>query len=412
MQFALLISVLIALLLSAFLLLTHVQSFFRIKSGELIEATETATLQILKSLGENNISQDTLVVKESDQTKKMIANYHGVWTKVFSEITIRNQKITKTAFIGSALQEKSPNLYLANTNSPLVVVGNTRLEGNSYLPKQGVKAGNISGHYYQGSGLYYGNVFQSKETLPKLDDHWISYITSLTEGILIREKNSIALAGDLKNSFNKPYKTVYSPSSIVLGDEKIAGNIIIQSDTKIVVHPTTLLENTLLVAPHIIINDGVKGNIQIIASKKIEIGKNCHLSYPSSVTLFDQTKTPKMSNSSSLQNREINFVIGKNTLIEGSVIYLPIQTKKQDRIKTNLKIEPGTEIIGEIYCQGNIEFEGTIRGSLYTKQCIANQSGSIYLNHIYNGKVLINPIPDYAGLPFVNSKNKIAKWLY
>ncbi len=413
MQFALLISVLIALLLSAFLLLTHVQSFFRIKSHELLEATASTNQQILKSLENNNVFKDTLITKEDSYTTKLIANYYGAWTKVFSEMEIHQRKVSKAAFIGSSSDERAPNLYLANTNSPLVIVGNTRLEGNSYLPKQGVKAGNISGNYYQGSNLYYGKAMESKEALPDLDKNWISYIDALTNGILIDEENSISLNNDLKNSFNKPYKIIYNPESIALGDQKITGNIVIQSNTKIEVYPTAILENVLLIAPHIVIKDGVQGNMQLVASRKIEVGKNCYFSYPSSITLLDQTKTQKNSNSTaSSLNRKINFVIGKNSLIEGSVIYLPKQTKKQDRIKTHLLIKSGTEVIGEIYCKGNIEFQGMVRGSLYTKQCIANQSGSIYLNHIYNGKILMNPIPDYAGLPFSNSKKKIAKWLY
>ncbi len=411
MQFALLISVIVALLLSAFLLLTHVQSFFKIKSNELLTASELSHQQIFKSLS-TSISKDTLIVEENSTKKKLITSYYGAWTKVYSEINIHNRKIAKTAFTGSEFDNTSPNLYVANTNSPLVVVGNTRLEGRSYLPKQGIKAGNISGNYYQGSRLHYGQTIESAETLPKLNQEWISYLESITKGSLIEDTYSSRLQTEIKSSFSKPYKIISDPSVIVLGDKKITGNVIIQSRTKIIVHATAQLENVLLIAPHIVVEDNVKGSLQLIATKKLNIGKGCYFSYPSSAILFDQSIPKDNTQRNTALQHEPNFIIDKNTVIEGSVVYLTKYLNKQNRIKTHLKIESGTEVIGEVYCQGNIDFQGMVRGSLYTNQFIANQSGSIYLNHIYNGSILINPIPNYAGLPFTNPKNTVAKWLY
>ncbi len=413
MQFALLISVLIALLLGAFLMLTHMQSFFRLKSLEILQISRSSNQEILKFIQTPQLKKDTLVIQEDQTTKKLTSKYYGAWTKVFSEVEIHNQNISKSALVGSKVSTKTPNLYLANTNSPLVIVGKTRIEGTSYLPKQGIKAGNISGNYYQGSSLYYGNIVESKETLPELDKNWISYIKALIKGEFIDQENNIPLKNEVKNSFNTSEQIIYNPGPIVLGAEKITGNIIIQSNTKIVVHPTAILENVLLVAPEIVIMDNVKGSMQMVASKKIQVGKNCHLSYPSSITLLDQNKVFKNSNNTaSVVNRNPNILIKTNTLIQGAVVYIPKQTDAQNRIKTDLKIESNSEIIGEIYCQGNLEFQGKIRGSLYTKKFVANQSGSIYLNHIYNGEILKNPIPDYVGLPFTNTQYSIAKWLY
>jgi len=412
MQFALLISVLIALLLSAFLLLTHVQSVFRIKSNELLQACEASNQEILKSL-QNSLSQEEVSTENSDTKKKeLTSGYYGAWTKVTSQVTAHNRTVAKTALVGSRSDQKTANLYLANTNSPLVVVGNTRIEGNSYLPKQGVKAGNISGHYYQGTRLYYGNVWESQKNLPALDQKWIVYIKSLMQGILVNEERSIALKTDLKNSFYNDYNIIYNPSTITLGNEKITGHTIIQSNSKIVVHAGATLENVLLIAPQIVITDQVKGSMQLIASKKISVGKNCSLSYPSSITVLDTSKSTQNTRNSHNTNREINCIIGENTTIEGAVVFLSKKDEQRQRIKTHIKVAPGVEIIGEVYCQGSIELQGIVRGSVYTQQFIANQSGSIYLNHLYNAKILKNPIPEYAGLPFANSKNAIAKWLY
>ncbi|MCK8522547.1 hypothetical protein M0D21_13265 [Aquimarina sp. D1M17] len=411
MQFALLISVIVALILSAFLLLTHVQSFFNIKSNELLEASTLSNQQILEPFQKIVVTKDTVRQEKEGRIKKLHATFHGAWMKVFSEITIHNRAISKTALVGSLGDNVSPNLYLVDTNSPLVVVGNTRIEGNSYVPKQGMKAGNISGNYYQGSSLYYGRVLESKKTLPPLSPDWISYLESLGRGILVDESNSIVASKDIKNSFYDHYQIIYDPATIILGDEKIAGNVIVQSGSRIIVENASQLQNVMLVAPEVTIKDNVKGSMQIVASKKISIGKNCYLSYPSSIVLYDQTK-PANAAAGNLQNNVVDFVIGNNTKIEGGVVFLEKYPEQQNRIQTHLKMASGSEVIGEVYCQGNMDFQGIIRGSVYAKRFVANQSGSIYLNHIYNGKVLTNPIPNYAGLLFQDSENTVAQWLY
>ncbi|SHI86125.1 hypothetical protein [Aquimarina spongiae] len=411
MQFALLISVVIALILGAFLLLTHVQSFFKIKSNELIQASEIANQHILQSLGDSLKTGDTISSEQQQKTLKLNSNFYGAWTKVYAQVQSHNRKVHKSALVGTARTDRSANLYLANTNSPLVVVGNTRIEGNAYVPKQGLKAGNISGNYYQGSRLYYGSVFESKTTLPQLKKEWISYLESLSNGSFIDNLDNITLERDIENSFYTSGQIIISPSTIVLGNEKIAGNIIIQSNTAIVVEPTATLQNVILVAPKIIVKDNTKGTMQLFASQKLTIGKNCYFNYPSTIAFYDQTR-PSPTQNYNTQNRDIDFSIDKGTLIEGSVVYLQKHTSTQNRIKTHLKMAPGTEVIGEIYCQGSMDFEGIVRGAVYTQQFIANQSGSIYLNHIYNGKILTNPIPNYAGLPFENTSNSVAQWLY
>ncbi len=412
MQFAILISVLVALLLGAFLMLTHAQSFFRIKSIELVQAFEQSNTQLFESLNNNSEVSDTIVSTSGSKTTKQITNYHGAWSKQYSETEIHHRKAKRVAFTGSKRAERTPNLYLVNTNSPLVVVGDTRLEGNSYLPKQGVKAGNISGNYYQGNSLYYGRAIESKALLPELEAGWIKYLEEITRGSLIEKAESISLNSELSNSFLRPVQIVYDTDPIFLENQKIVGNIVIQSKTSIVIGPGSQLTDILLIAPKIEVKNGVKGNFQVIATKNIKIGTRCYLSYPSSIVLLDQNVTSNTTQNNSGQQTASDFTIDERTIIEGSVVYLNKKQATQDRIKTHLAIKPNVEIVGETYCQGNVDFQGTIWGSLYTRQCIARQSGSIYLNHIYNGKILVNPVRDYAGIPLVNSKNNVAKWLY
>ncbi len=411
MQFAILISVLVALILSAFLLLTHVHSFFKIKSKEVIFAFEQSNKQLFESLETTTTTTDTITITEENHTVKQFVDYHGSWLKRYVGIDIHNQAVSRIAYTGAALTDKTPNLYIEDTNSPIVVVGNTRLEGNSYLPKQGIKAGTISGTYYQGTNLYYGRAIESNAKLPDFSPEWLQYLENSAQGALLENGNLIPIKKELTNSFQNTIQILYDTSAIFLGDEKITGNIVVQSDTKITIGAATQLTDVLLIAPEIIIHDRVKGRFQCIATKKIKVGAYSQLYYPSSLTLLDQKKPIENTQNNTLQQPD--FEIGTGTMIQGSIAYLiKKQETNRNRIKTNMAIAPNVRITGEVYCRGNIDFQGIIMGSLYAKQCIARQSGSIYLNHIFNGKVLINPIDDYAGLPFKNTKHTVAKWLY
>ncbi len=412
MQFAILISVLIAVILSAFLLLTHVHSFFRIKSKEILQAFEESNTLLFASLENNTITEDTITTTVDHKTTKQILKYHGAWLKRYASVSMHNRKVIKMMYTGSKRSDNTPNFYIEDTNSPIVVAGNTRLEGNSYLPKQGIKAGTISGNYYQGSALHYGRILKSKTTLPELDSNWIKYLNTIVKGSYIDQKGLIDLKKELRNSFQNPTQIIYDFAPIFLEDHKISGNIIIQSKTKIVVTATSQLTDVILIAPKIIIKNNVKGRFQGIATKNIEVGKKCHLSYPSSLILLDQKVISENTHNNQVRYTKPDFILDEGTVIDGTVVYLNDHKTKKNRINPHLAIAPNVTVVGEVYCQGNIDFQGTILGSLYARQCIARQSGSVYLNHVYNGKILINPIDDYAGLPFVNSENDIAKWLY
>ncbi|TPN87678.1 hypothetical protein [Aquimarina algicola] len=413
MQFAILVSVLVALLLGAFLMLTHVHSFFNIKSKEIITAFEKSNQQLFVSLDTDNIVRnDTIIKTDNTGSSKLNVVYHGAWIRRYSEIQTHNQKVSKIALTGSKKTESSPNLYVKDNNSPLVLVGDARLEGNTYLPKQGVKAGNISGHYYQGNTLYYGRSFVSKTTLPKFDSDWVAYLKKITQGALLATIDQIPLQDEHKNSFHAPAQLIYDIDPIVLDDQTISGNIIIQSQSQIIIGPNAQLTDVICIAPKITVSNSFKGRFQGIANRKIEIGKACYLSYPSALILIDERKKTDQQPRNT-QHHDPEVTIGTQSIIEGGLAYIkPNIDTKQNRIQTNVEIAKGVEVVGEVYCDGNMDFQGTVLGALYSNQFIARQSGSIYLNHIYNGKVLLNPIENYAGLPFANQKSDIVQWLY
>ena len=90
-----------------------------------------------------------------------------------------------------------------------------------------------------------------------------------------------------------------------------------------------------------------------------------------------------------------------------------ISNDSSSNFKTQLYIDDQAEVLGEVYCEQNLELRGTVKGSVYTRSFIVNELGTVFKNHIYNGQILKSDVAEYyVGLQFQDTNQKVAKWLY
>ena len=347
---------------------------------------------------------------ELDQSIKSIITLYKIHWGVFDLIKVTSQikkeSFQKWALIGGYNNQR-PALYLQDKNRPLVVVGNTVISGNASLPKSGIKRGNIAGHAFHGEQLIYGNINQSKSQLPGFSN--TNYLKNIKENIYNNDSLEFIQINEdqrLVNSFIKPTKIYRQNKRIDLEYVQLTGNFIIESDTLIRVHKTAVLQDIILIAPKIEIDEDVQGNFQAIATRKIEIGANSKLSYPTALLLIDENLLQTNS------KKNINqIVINDNVEVKGLVCYLSSDSK--NNYQAQIKIEENANVIGEVYCNQNIELKGEVTGSVYTKGFIANQNGSVYQNHIYNGKIIVDDLPkQYSGFLFEGLPKQIVQWVY
>lgn len=410
LQYTLFVSVLIVLLISTFLMLTFLQNHFKTKANFHVQSIQNADLGF-QFIAANDIpyeEEKILEISTALNSHLSITKKHwGVFDMVIAKSNVNNILFQKTGIIGGFQKEK-PALYLKDNNSALVLVGNTKIQGDAFLPKNGVKRGNIAGNSYYGEQLIYGATKQSNENLPVIRNR--EYIKELSKGFVVEDNsNDIALEEDLKsiNSFKNPTKIYKQEGTINLREIQLTGNIIIQSNTMIKVHRTALLSDVILIAPSIEILDFVIGNFQGFATKNITVGFNCNLTYPSALVLNEKLVSNTIDKNSSFAQLNIN----SNSSIKGVVAFLA--TNETNNYKAQLVIEKQAIITGEVYCEKNFELKGTVNGSVYTSGFIANQYGSVYQNHIYNGEIIQSNLPQqYAGLSLENTKPTVVKWIY
>lgn len=400
LQFSIFVSVLIALLILGLLLYLHSVKTLGQNSQSLIKAIENNNQAFLYELNTKTFFKDSLFINISREEKaeQIIKNeFWGTYQKTYVDSRFLRKNFKRVAFLGSKYNQRDkPALYLKNTRQPLVLVGDTKIEGLAFLPDQGVKPGNILGNAYYGNKLIYGDIKFSTSDLPKLRGEYFTYLKELTNS-----NNSQELLFNPENSFLESTKLIYDVNTIIL-DKKITGNVIVKSETQIIVKNTSDLRDIILVAPKILIENGVKGMFQAIASEEIEIKKNVTLDYPSSIILY------QTNNENSKPHR---IIIDANSVIKGQVVF--IGDNNENIFENNIYVGMNSNIIGEIYCEGNLELKGNVYGSVYTHQFTADYGGTVYINHLFDIKISNIDFPDfYAGLPFENEKKTIAKWLY
>ncbi|MBV7269069.1 hypothetical protein [Winogradskyella luteola] len=417
LQLTMFIIVVIALLLTAFILLVHTHNQFQIQSDFIIQLTKQSNYGVDYTL-ENTIPlNDTTSIDLNDEdykTLKVHRDFWGLFEKVLSTSKIKNKRFQKVALIGSKQPINNRTaLYIQDNNKPLVLVGDTKIEGLTYLPRQGVKPGYISGQSYYGSKLIFGPTRVSS-VLPKLSSEVIDNIRALEYIALDLPQNrflNVEEGGHYSNSFLKPLEVVFSNSSIDLRTIHLTGHILVQSKSKIVVHSTSKLKDVILVAPKIEIKPRVVGNFQAIASKEILVGDHVQINYPSALVVNEKPNTQTDESSISSKEEHHLITINENSVIKGSVVFLG--QEKSNNYKSQLQIKENTVIYGELYNNQNTELQGMVYGSVYTDNFIANQAGSVYQNHIYNGTIIVDELPkQYAGLLINNPKKCVLKWLY
>ncbi len=412
LQFAMFAVVVIALLLAAFVIFVHVYKTFKVQTQFTIDVVKNAKLGINYTLANDLKLNDTIALNQNENNNtsiKLHRDYWGLFEKVTSVSNIKNKTIKNIGLMGGLqIEPDRMALYLEDNNRPLVVVGDTKIKGVSYLPKQGVKTGNISGHSYYGDRLIYGRQ-KTSSTLIELPPETQNEIQTISKNLSVFKADNFIDIDAKKvfyNSFYNPVQLMYSPGLIDLSGKSLVGHIIVQSETKIVVGASTNLKEVILIAPTIDIKNGTQGRFQAFATKEITVGKNCELHYPSTLVLKENHK--RVLNTDT--NKASSLIkVQKGSHIKGAIAYLGHTSNYNPQII----IDEGTIIEGEVYCNQNIELLGAVYGSIYTSGFVYNQSGSKYQNHIYGGTINANKLSlEYVGLPLNNTKKGIAKWLY
>ena len=398
LQFALLVAVIVAFLLLSFITLTHTKQLFKTQSEFLLQTISESSNGILFTLEKDYLSDST----SQNDTLNIEESFWGGYQKVVSSASRANFVIKSIALTGVKTSNSKKALYLEDNINPLVVVGDTRIEGLVFIPQNGVKAGSIAGKYYTGDQVIYGPIQYSGSELPKLSSGFRSHIEGLLSGALLYEFQREKADKEVKNSFKNPPRVIETNGRFVI-QGSATGNLFFKSNSEIIISNSALLKDVTIIAPKVRIEKGFKGRVNIVASDSIIVEQQVNLEYPSSLVLLEKKHQES--------DAKPSILIAKESRINGVVIYL--KENEPEKPDTNIYLEDTAVIHGEVYCQGFFELQGTVEGTVYTHKFLTNAPGGRYINHIFGGKILAHKKEEnFCGIPLALASKGIVQWLY
>lgn len=405
LQYVLIISVIIAIVLLGFIMLINLQQKVKLKN-KLYKESISNVMNGFSYQSHYEIPHNKETIRQFSQNFNeetvLKRKPWGVFDVAFVSSKVKKEFFMKVALMGW-VTDKPKALYLKENNTPLVVVGKTKIKGDVYIPMQGVKTGNIAGNSFAGSALFYGKEYRSKSQLPSIKNK-VQLRNYFKHNFWKEEAMALSLNEgiNLVNSFNQN-TLVYSDSNLLkLENLSLTGNIMIRSNTKIIIEKSAKLKDIILMAPEIIVKSGVTGNFQCFAGKMIQVENECNLNYPSALIVLNIE-----------ENKDSNITIARNSSVKGCVVYDSDNDTMENLYTPQIVISENSIVTGNIYCSANTELLGTVRGTVFTNNFITKQYGSTYINHLYNGQILNDVLSkEFVGLPIDATKSSIAKWLY
>jgi hypothetical protein len=332
----------------------------------------------------------------------------GAFYILTSTANWKNKSAIKSALIGANINNgEQTALYLCDQNKPLSITGNTKIVGDCYLPKSGVKRAYIEGKSFLGNHLINGLKRNSNEALPSINDFLVTEnIKELSflniEHDSVVDYQEMISKDSILNSFQNKTLVLYSPFTITIANKIIEGNVIIKSDQTILIKNSSHLSNVICYAKAIEVEEKTTGSLQLFANDSINIANECKFIYPSVIALLankETDETPKI-------------VIGKKVNLKGSIfLYTPKQDSKK---KSIVRIGKESQIMGEIYASEDLELNGNVIGGVFCRNFLLKTPSSIYENHLMDITIDRTQLPkEFVGVALTQAINhhQIIQWL-
>jgi hypothetical protein len=361
---------------------------------------ESGIHYVLSDNGSRPESFQLLQLGENGDSVSIKTKVWGFFRTALVEAYHKSFKKRKVFLYGSTLDTNMNScIYLADHDRPLSLVGDTKLTGDIFLPKAGIKAGYINQRGFDYPQLVTGRQKLSKGELPTFNQDLKNYVLNLFDTALITNSNE-SFTNTISQSFAEHPFILQSSEPVILKESKLEGHVIVRSDSSITVAATANLINVILVAPTIRIEKGFRGIVQAFATDSLFVESNCYFDYPSVLCVIK--KKP--------ESLPPFIKCDKNCSLTGLIVAL---SSDNDRFKPMVQLE-AANVYGIIYCQGFLTINGNIRGSILTDYFLYRSSSTVFENYLMDVEVNRNKLsPFFVGGIFSNNarENKIIQWL-
>jgi hypothetical protein len=312
---------------------------------------------------------------------------------------IKRNKIALCGYPSDSIGKSA--LFLADYGQPLTLTGNCSIKGNVYVPARGIVPGYIATIGFNGNELYNGYKKNSTRYLPFPQVELLDFHTSYTQTNGAPPLRSVPK--QLSVSFEE--NPVLIESKILdLRFTELTGNIVLKADSIIQIGEHSKLQDILLFAPVIQIEDGFNGCLQAFSTKRVSLGKNVNLNYPSTLTCCRQANA--------VSSTPEGIFIGEHCNVAGLLLTWNNFQYSQGRPEIN--IGKSTLIRGRIFSDGSVNLKGNVWGNITTISFNLKTPSAIYENFLMDATIDVTKLPEAQIATIlwpVSNKTEIVKWL-
>jgi len=336
----------------------------------------------------------------------------GLYYAIFSEGWVGRVRTQRHAVIANMPTSQFENaLYFANTEHQLVMTGSAQIKGNVITGISGVTTGTIANFPAPLKKPIEGNI--KREISPSLSlGGWkqqVEYFAKIQKGeaqissswgnskyvgssfildnnSVTDELNSIVVNGNLviNNYVKRRPKPLYILCNRVIFEQgaELKGLVAILSREEIVVPHNVSIQSAILFSSTLVqVDSNCTFSGQILAPA-VEISSGARLDYPSTVVSFQSDDSKIAGQGITLRN---------GSLVEGALALLtegnlPIQN-------TLINIEPGAKVTGAVVCEGAITLDGSVAGTVLTKEFYFYEAPTVYMGWIRTGHINREELP-------------------
>ncbi len=338
------------------------------------------------ALGNKITGEEVPIEEKSGIEGFYTTKQYGLLTLLTANSVLRNDTITSTHFVGSYASDKTA-IHLANFTKPLSYSGIVKLLGDNTLPSNHIELSYITNKPNQ--LVVKGKTLISKISLPEINSEFSKIFDEISaEKIALNEiekqKDSLYY-----NSFRNSTKEVHVNS--VIGNVIFKGNFILKNKDSIRIKKNTILEDVILMAPKITFEEGFSGNVQVFATKGIELEEKVNLNYPSVICIYNNSFEESL------------IKIKKECKITGAVVLFGNSFENIN--KNSIEIDSDGLIFGDIYCTGKLDLKSNVNGSVYTNRFFLKTASSTYDNTISDIEISPAIRPNYfISIPLFEAK--------
>jgi hypothetical protein len=397
---ALMISVVVALICGSLLTLYYLndKEYYLVETDRRLRNNVESAFSWVR---ENELKEGVVVkdlFEENRDSVQITTRDWGFLNLISCKAFSGSRSKTKSALMGPLMHSSIDYaLYMGNSNKPLSLCGEVKLMGDCFVPDAGVRRAYIEGQNFMGDKLINGEEKKSASSLPEINKEFVTNVLPYLKGEHHPEDSVLAYSADSTKVINFSGEKVLllrSSSPIVLSNIQYKGKVIVQSSQWIRVKKDAQLEDILLFAPAIFVDDDFKGSAQFIASDSLVVGEDCNFLYPTVLAVVNESQDDK----------SVVLTIGEGTQVKGAVI--SYKEKQSVRSRNFVALAKETEVFGLVYSNGFLELKGEVFGSVVCQSFILRTASSVYENHLLNTTIDITKLPkNYVGVNWLKKES-------